>query len=233
VLDYNTPYAPGSLPAAAVTVEAGSLYTVDANHAADPNLGYNMIPGPNGVLLKLTVSGVCDDITVAASAAAGGVVSEGGNPVDVNDQMDCFVSGPEICLPDTPDYAIQRAEMQLYHDAGYYLIGSAELDSWCTNIYQCDGDASGTTEGWQKYRVMSQDLTILAANWKCKLAPYSSGGINYPAADPRADFNHQNEGWQKYRVMSQDLTRLANHWKYYDDKAPMMPGDCPRVDSLR
>jgi len=35
---------------------------------------------------------------------------------------------------------------------------------WCWP-YQCDGDADGRTQGFQKYRVMTNDLAILIANW--------------------------------------------------------------------
>ena len=60
VTDYNTPYVPGDLGDADLTVEMGSLYTMDANYAGDPNLGYGMQPGTSGVLFKFYVDGDCN-----------------------------------------------------------------------------------------------------------------------------------------------------------------------------
>ena len=84
VVDYNTPYIPGTLGAGAVTVELGSLYTEDANYASDPNAGYNMQPSSSGELFSFYVT---DDCTVSfeENAARAGVVLE--NPslvIDVN-----------------------------------------------------------------------------------------------------------------------------------------------------
>jgi len=236
VTNYGTAVCANSYPGTlnglntgGVTVEMGALYDIsDSNNA----------PGLTGDLITFTVDTECC-VTIAENTIRAGVVSETyTTDVDVNAPGYCVVPGPVICLPDDGNYVIQRAEMQKYHDAGYYLIGSAELDSWCTP-YQCDGDASVSTEGYQKYRVFSQDALILGNNWKTKLAPYSSGGIDYPAADPRADLNHDDEGYQKYRVFSQDALIMGNHWKWKDTayssggiNYPAMPGDCPRPDGL-
>jgi len=75
VTDYNTPYAPGDLGDANVTIEMGSLYTTDSNYAGDPNAGYNMIPEQSGTLLKFYTSGNCT-YAVTENAARGGVVME-------------------------------------------------------------------------------------------------------------------------------------------------------------
>ena len=77
VIDYNTPYASGSLGNSTVSVELASLYTTDPCYQGDPNYGYNAIPpggGPNPLLL-VTVSNSCN-ITIIENAASGGVVME-------------------------------------------------------------------------------------------------------------------------------------------------------------
>jgi hypothetical protein len=78
VIDYNTPYVPGDLGDANVTIEMGSLYTTDANYASDPNAGYNKIPGLSGTLLKFYVSGNCT-YAVTENAIRGGIVMEDPN----------------------------------------------------------------------------------------------------------------------------------------------------------
>jgi hypothetical protein len=78
VIDYNTPYAPGDLGDANVTVEMGSLYTMDANYAGDPNAGYNKRPGLSGTLLKFYTSGNCT-YAVTENAIRGGIVMEDPN----------------------------------------------------------------------------------------------------------------------------------------------------------
>jgi hypothetical protein len=80
VTDYNTPYAPGDLGDANVTIEMGSLYTTDPCHAVDPcdpnnDRGYNKIPGKAGHLLKFRVGGDCNFV-ITENAARGGIVME-------------------------------------------------------------------------------------------------------------------------------------------------------------
>jgi len=91
-------------------------------------------------------------------------------------------------------------------------------DCWCAP-YQCDGDADAATEGFQKYRVMSNDLGILAANWK-KL-------IDDATLDPCADIDHKPQGSQDYRVMSNDLAIVIANWKKQDCD---LAGNCPRPE---
>lgn len=75
VVDYNTPYAPGTLGSGAVTVELASLYTDDVNYSGDPNYGYGMQPGQSDTLLTVTVSGDCN-LAIAENAARAGIVME-------------------------------------------------------------------------------------------------------------------------------------------------------------
>jgi hypothetical protein len=81
VTDYNTPYAPGDIGDANVTIEMGSLYTMDSNYASDQNAGYLMRPGLGPkTLLKFYVSGNCN-YNVTENALRGGIVME--NPAEV------------------------------------------------------------------------------------------------------------------------------------------------------
>ena len=79
VTDYNTPYAPGDLGDANVTIEMGSLYTTDPcygpGHGGDPNMGYGKKPGLSGDLLKFYVGGDCNYV-ITENAARGGIVME-------------------------------------------------------------------------------------------------------------------------------------------------------------
>jgi len=90
----------------------------------------------------------------------------------------------------------------------------------CWNsAYQCDGDADCKTQGFQKYRVMSNDLGIVAASWKNK--------IDDVTLDPCADLDHKAQGFQKYRVFTNDLAVLIANWKKKDCD---LAGDCPRPE---
>ncbi|MGA1979515.1 MAG: PASTA domain-containing protein [Sedimentisphaerales bacterium] len=76
VIDYNKPYAPGSLPGSSVTVEMGSLYTTDSNYASDANAGYGKKPGlGTSALLKFYVDQACC-YKVDVNAKRGGIVME-------------------------------------------------------------------------------------------------------------------------------------------------------------
>jgi hypothetical protein len=111
--------------------------------------------------------------------------------------------GPSICVP-----ADQVADYEAYIAAG------ADPSCWC-NPYQCDGDADGSTQGFKKERVMTNDLTALINSWKKTIAD----------ADPCADFDHKSQGFKKERVMTNDLNILIANWKKTDAQ---LPGDCPR-----
>ncbi|MFZ0034285.1 MAG: PASTA domain-containing protein [Sedimentisphaerales bacterium] len=75
VTDYNKPYPAGQIPGNNVTIEMGSLYTMDANYSSDPNLGYHKKPSLSGTLLKFYVDGACS-YSLAQNALRGGVVME-------------------------------------------------------------------------------------------------------------------------------------------------------------
>jgi hypothetical protein len=110
------------------------------------------------------------------------------------------------CFP--AELASQYADFMAYIDAG------ADPSCWCLP-YHCDGDADGAVQGFQKYRVMTNDLTLVSNNWKKKI----------DTADPCADVDHKAQGFQKYRVMTNDLDVLILNWKKKDGD---LAGDCPR-----
>jgi hypothetical protein len=84
-------------------------------------------------------------------------------------------------------------------------------------LYQCEGDTANDAQviGW---RVYTNDLTILANNWK-KM-------INDPTLNPCADIDHKPQviGWRCY---TNDLTIMSNNWK---KTAAQLPGNCPRPE---
>ncbi len=105
VIDYNTPYVPSDLGDANVTIEMGSLYTMDPCFAgADPNLGYGMQPGQSGDLLKFYVSGDCN-YAITENEARGGVVME--DP-DVDPNVTLCTGSVAIC---TLNVSCSRADI--------------------------------------------------------------------------------------------------------------------------
>jgi hypothetical protein len=75
ITDYNKPYALSDLGDANVTIEMGSLYTLDSNYSSDHNAGYLMQPGLSGDLLKFYVGGNCG-YAISENAIRGGIVME-------------------------------------------------------------------------------------------------------------------------------------------------------------
>lgn len=216
------------LTATGFTLEAGSLYDDD-----DPC--HPIAPDSNGWLCKFyldTDAGFYVDLE--ENAARAGVVMEDTEkvwPVGYVVLEDANVPVPIVdCFPSTPGYAVQKADWDQYatraRTPGWTDYNMVDVNSWCT-AYQCDGDASTSTEGWQNRRVFILDLTLLGDNWKCQYDAYSSLGVDYSPANPRADVDHAKEGWQNYRVFIADLTILGNHWQDVDGD---LPGDCPRPD---
>jgi hypothetical protein len=66
---------------------------------------------------------------------------------------------------------------------------------------------------------MTNDLAVLVANWKKKIAD--------PTLNPCADLDHKGQGVLKERVMTNDLNILIANWKKKDAQ---LPGDCPRPE---
>jgi hypothetical protein len=95
-------------------------------------------------------------------------------------------------------------------------------DCWCAppngSGYQCDGDADVAIQGFQKYRVFTNDVAVIAANWKTTISTI---------LNPCADIDHKNQGFQKYRVFTNDIGIVAANWKATD---ATLPGDCPRAE---
>ena len=89
----------------------------------------------------------------------------------------------------------------------------------CGSGCQCDGDADGETQGFQDYRVFTNDLQCVIDNWRKKLGD--------PTLDPCADIDHKPQGFQKYRVFTNDLNIVIANWKKTDSD---LPGNCPRPE---
>jgi len=87
---------------------------------------------------------------------------------------------------------------------------------WCAP-YQCYGDADGKTQGFQNYRIMTNDLALVIASWKA---------TDEDIENPCTDFDHATQGFQDYRVMTNDLAILIENWKKTDRE---LPGDCPKT----
>jgi hypothetical protein len=188
VADANDTGAAGALGTSAITIEMGSLYDT-------------MAPATSGLLCKVVLDGGTE-MCVTPNAVRGGIVLENAAQATLAEDPTCLSFNP-ICVP-----AAQVADYEAYVAAG------ADPSCWC-EPYQCDGDASVGTEGFQKYRVALADLNLLVANWQKKIVD----------ANPCADFDHKAEGFQKYRVALQDLNILVANWQKKDAN---LPGNCPR-----
>jgi hypothetical protein len=205
--DPNDPGALDGLGTAGITIEMGALYypTGDSSPNAPPD---------SGTLCKVTVSETCT-MTVEENATRGGIVLTDPSvapSVDLTGATDVPV-GPSDCFP--ASLAAQYADFLAYKAVG------ADPSCWCAppygSGYQCDGDADGKTQGFLKERIMTNDLAVLADNWKKK--------ITDPTINPCADIDHKGQGFLKERVMTNDLAILATNWKKKDAD---LPGDCPR-----
>lgn len=90
----------------------------------------------------------------------------------------------------------------------------------CWNsAFQCDGDCDCKTQGFQEYRVFTNDLECLKSSWKKR--------ITHSDFNPCADFDHKAQGFQKYRVFTNDLEILVRNWKKKDKD---LACNCPRPE---
>jgi len=91
-------------------------------------------------------------------------------------------------------------------------VARGKPDCWCAppkgSGYQCYGDTDGLAQ-WGIYRVFTDDLAILATEWK-KL----SGD---PTLNPCADIDHKDQ-WGIYAVFTDDLAVMATYWKKMDSE---------------
>ena len=137
VTDYNTPYAPDDIGDANVTIEMGSLYTMDSNYEGDPNAGYNKKPGLGpSTLLKFYVSGACN-YEITENLVVGGVVME-----DPNENRTVHLcSGRLLCtVPDVVDQ-LEATATAAITTAGFTL-GTRTTACHATII---DGNVISTT----------------------------------------------------------------------------------------
>ncbi len=205
----DTPGALGGLGTNGITIEMGSLYDTGA-------------PSKTGMLCTVTVSEGATKLCVNGNAIRGNIVMEDGServPVEA-----CgFDLCPLDCFPST---------FTTYFDWVMY----GKPNCWCNSAamcggpssqlgdYQCDGDASGKpylTTGW---RVYTDDLNIIAANWKRKIS-------GTPPANPCADISHKGYLTIGWRVYTDDLSILAANWKKKAGTPPGgLAGNCPRPE---
>lgn len=194
---------PGALPGLGtngITIEMGALYYPPDDSSVNA-------PPASGMLCKVKVSSDCT-LSLAENATRGGVVLTDPAVAPTVTLTGCTVKIVTDCFPSTNS---------AYND----WVALGKPDCWCAKPkgsgYQCDGDADGKTQGLPKYRVYTDDLSILVANWQKKAGD--------PTLNACADIDHMAQGLPKYRVYTNDLTILVNNWTKKD---AALPGNCPR-----
>ena len=200
----------GGLNTSGITIEMGALYYPAGDNS--PNA-----PPLSGMLLKFRVDKDCKDcnVVVAENTVRGGVVLT--NP-SVDPTVNATGCKVQCALPDC-------------YPSGYTPYADwktlGKPNCWCGKYwtqdpakwkFQCDGDAAGQTYLTTGYRVYSDDLSILATNWKKKITD---------TFNPCADITHKGYLTTGYRVYSDDLSILATNWKKKDTQ---LPGNCPRTE---
>jgi len=207
VTDYNTPYVPGSLGQPSVTIEMGSLYTMDPNYQyKDPNYGYNKKPAASGTLLKFTVSGTGNaNGTVTENQARGGIVME-----DPNESPTGL--GPPLCT-----WSLVVPTDCLKNTATEYPVWADPMwnkpNCWCYKR-NCRGDTDNTRVGFWVY---SADLNLLKSAYgkaDTRLRNITNGIC--------ADFGHDKVG---FRVYSGDLNILKSYYAKADTRARCCDAD--------
>ncbi len=196
----DDPGALGGLGTGGITIEMGSLYDT-------------MAPAKSGVLCTVTVSEGTKQLCVEGNAIRGNIVME--NAAEVVPAKVCIDTVPPDCF---------STSFTTYTD----WVAYKKPKCWCNKLvdpaatgdYQCDGDASGQpylTTGW---RVYTDDLNLLAANWKKKIS----------GADPAyacADVSHKGYLTTGWRVYTDDLNILAANWKKKAGTPPTgLVGNC-------
>jgi len=142
VTDYNTPYASGDLGDNQVTIEMGSLYTMDTNYEGEPNMGYNQKPGMSGTLLRFYLDGACS-YSLAENELRGGVVMEDPTVVPIvhfhdGDVIADYGDAPDSCsVPRYPTLLVNNGASHLMVGATMGPQKDAELDG------QPNADATG------------------------------------------------------------------------------------------
>lgn len=219
-------YAIVDLDADSFTIEMGSLYDDDDPEHTTP-------PPPNGTLCKFLIDPNCAYyVDLEENSARGGVVMENTEKaydanyvvlVDANG-LGIICPEPNECFPNSVDYATQYSAWTMYRNNGWV----AEANSWCESPYgsgyQCHGDADGLKQTPPYYyRVYTNDLGLVIANWKKKISTYPNG------ANPKADIDHKMQTPPYYyRVYTNDLGRVITNWKKKDLG---LSQNCPLTDA--
>jgi hypothetical protein len=227
---YGTPYDPCELNSPKVTIEMGSLYTLDSNYAGDPNAGYLTQPpglGPSN-LLKFRVAGACHYV-VDVNLRRGGIVMEDPDeqptdnlPYDGNVVLECYV---------------WEGQTQAQYD-NWVEVNKPEC--WCYPR-QCHGDADGKAAGnaFIGFTYVDQpDLSVMAVGWKVRNPPQGTGILNLsfngiPAAC--ADFAHDKVGniiIGYTRIDQTDLTIMSTYWKVMEPPKTQQGRTPPPTDCV-
>jgi hypothetical protein len=193
-IDYGTPVAPQSdlpsdtlpgLGTPGITIEMGSLY-------APTGPGSPNAPAASGVLLKIYTDGAgCLTFTGnVARAGSSGVVLE-----DPALAPTVTVPAPGSVCTTVPDMTCMKDTHPAFAD----WDAAGRPDCWCYE-FNCKGDADGLAQFG--FRVLSDDLAVLAAAYGQALAPGAAGHC--------ADFDRAAQFG--FRVLSDDLLILAGSY---------------------
>lgn len=153
VADASDPGALGGLGTGGITIEMGSLYTIEA-------------PPLAGLLCTVTCSESCL-LTVTTNATRGNVVLEDATEATVD------LSG----ATNVPVNIVPALVYTGPHPEQWQAVGMP--DCWVSSINprQCHGDADGTAQGKQNAWVSTNDLNILIDAWNKPLSALSSNQI--------------------------------------------------------
>jgi hypothetical protein len=196
-------------------LEVGSLYASN-----DPS--HTTAPPTSGTLLSFQLTAPANTVvSIAADSARGGVVREDPSVTGNVTLTGCTTQGVTYCFPSTSDYSAQFAAFKSYKS----YVTTWDGACWCGGTkwkYQCSGDANGDTQiTGVNYRVYTNDLGVLSANWKKK--------ISDPTINPCADVDHKSQiTGVNYRVYTNDLARVSANWKKKDSQLPV---NCPIPDA--
>jgi hypothetical protein len=232
---YGTPYAIADLNDANITVEMGSLYTLDANYASDPNAGYRTSPpGLSGTLLKFYVSRDCD-YKVDVNVMRGGIVME--DPCEepiVTLPCSGRVSGVVMCtVPDVTNMTPDAAK------AAIVAAGLVADGNTCTATCGTVGDGNVVSTSPVANTVVACGSSVSKYICECycgrtDYAQWVTVGKPKCWCYPRqckGDADGLPDGKNNYWVSTPDLTILKSAWLIANGPVGA-PGACADFDHL-
>jgi len=214
VCDYNTPYAPGDLGDANVTVEMGSLYTLDPCYAGDPDAGYRtQPPGLSGDLLKFYPDSNCT-YDVNENPTIGGVVME-----DPNEDPNVSTCNDEVYECIVPDVVnMTQADAEAAIEAEVFTVS---ITTDCNNTI-ADGNVISTNPAAGATPGCGTEVEVVVSTGECCFPsddPNWGEWVKVGKPDcwcyPRqclGDTDNASQGKSNYWVASDDLTLLLSAW---------------------